>query len=129
MLVEGGSRNRLFSPTLEDCIMHSSKEGVMPKKTIEKLEVEEIEAFNMWVNKQMGILPNQYHHTYEKGDTIIYPEHIRDLIVIDQMVHNKREADRKQQEQEEKRKQRNPLGMNTGRMKGGGGFYGKTIKF
>lgn len=90
-----------------------------------KLTVEEIEALNMWVNKQHGILPNQYHYAYEQGDTLIYPEHIADLLTIDKMMTNKINNDRKKEEATQKHKQKNPLGIK----QGGGGFYGQTFKF
>lgn len=74
----------------------------------------------MWVNKQHGIMPNQYHHFYENGDTMIYPEHIQDLIVIDRMYTNKLEKERKKQEG--KNSANNPL-KQTGFSNKIGGFY------
>lgn len=96
----------------------------------EKLTFEEIEALEMWSNKQHGIMPNQYHHTYEQGDTLIYPEHIADLKLIDKIVGNKLAADRRKEEQKLKHKQggsNNQLGSN--QQLGGNNFYGNTFKF
>lgn len=130
MSLARGTWYRLFSPTLEDCINGSSKEGIFPKKLSEKLTPEEIEAFNMWNYKQLGILPNHYHHSYENGDTLIYPEHIRDLMVIDKMIYNKHEADRKKEAEEAARKQKNNKNsLGAASKKGGAGFYGHTFKF
>lgn len=90
-----------------------------------KLTIAEIEALNMWVTKQHGILPNQYHYSYEQGDTLIYPEHIADLLTIDKMMTNKINNDKQKQEATQKNKQKNPLGIK----QGGEGFYGQTFKF
>ena len=94
-----------------------------PSKAKE-LTIEEIEAWTMWVYKQHGIMPNQYHHFYEQNDTLLYQEHIEDLLVIDKMVNNKLTYEKKKQEAAQKAKERNPL-------KGGqgGGFYGQTYKY
>jgi hypothetical protein len=58
----------------------------------------EIDALNMWVNKQHGIMPNQYHHFYDQGDTLIYPEHIADLLTIDKMYSIKIENEQKKKD-------------------------------
>lgn len=92
----------------------------------ERLTFEEIEALEMWSNRQHGIMPNQYHHSYEQGDTMIYPEHIQDLKLIDKIVGNKHAADRRKEESKQAHKQgKNSIGSN----QGGGGFYGNTFKF
>jgi hypothetical protein len=97
-----------------------------PSKALaEKLTKEEIEAWNMWVYKTHNILPTQYHHFYNQGETLIYPEHIQDLLVIDQMWGNKI----KRQQNKERAKMQgknNPLTKNN---KGLGGFYGNTFKY
>lgn len=90
-----------------------------------KLTVEEIDAIQMWINRQHGIMPNQYHHTYEQGDTLIYPEHIADLLIIDKMMNNKIKNDRQKEEAAQKIKQKNPLGVR----QGGQGFYGHKFKY
>lgn len=120
---------RLFSSTLEDAIMYSSKEGIIPKSLVTKLTDEEIDALVMWTNKQHGILPTQYHHTYENGDTIIYPEHVRDLVVLDKIMTNKLVKEQKEEQERQKQKQKNPLGSGGGGKIGGSGFYGHTFRF
>lgn len=87
----------------------------------------------MWNYKQLGILPNQYHYSYENGDTLIYPEHIRDIAVIDTMVSNKHKADAEKQKAESERKsKKSGIGSGAGG-KGVGkqsqGFYGHTFRF
>ena len=130
MFIEGSPRNRLFSSTLEDCIMYSSKDGIIPKSIATKLTDEEIEALSMWTYKQHGILPNQYHYSYENGDTIIYPEHVRDLVVLDKIMTNKLVKEQKEEQERQRQKQKNPLGAGIGGGKiGGSGFYGHTFRF
>ena len=117
-----------YSPELEEWLMYES-----PKSAL-RLTSEVIEAWNMWINKHHGIMPNQYHHFYEQGNTLIYPEHIADLLTIDKMWNNKMKSEQHKAEQKSKS---NPLLQNA--MKKGlghgnisnteGGFYGKTIKF
>lgn len=75
----------------------------------------------MWVNKQHGVMPNQYHHFYDNGDTLIYQEHIQDLIVIDKMFQNKLEKERKKQEG--KNQTNNPLKQTGFSNRRSGGFY------
>lgn len=59
----------------------------------------------MFLNKENGILPNQYHWSYEQGDTIIYPEHIADLYVVGQMYLNRKKyRDSKDESQRQTRK-------------------------
>lgn len=89
-----------------------------------QLTSEEIEAWNMWVYRQHGIMPNQYHHFYGQNETLLYEEHIQDLLTIDKMWNNKLEYERKKQESAQKAKERNPL-----KNKGGSGFYGQTYKY
>jgi hypothetical protein len=104
--------------------MYSSKDGIIPKSLVEKLTEEEIEALIMWSNKQHDIMPNQYHYSYEQGDTLIFPEHIQDLKLIDKIVTNKRRSDEQKEASKQKHKQNNPLGAG-----GSGNFYGRTFKF
>jgi hypothetical protein len=82
----------------------------------------EVEAWNMWIYKQHGIMPNQYHHFYEQNETLLYQEHIEDLLVIDKMWTNKIEYQRKKEEAAQKAKQKNPFGK-------GQGFYGQTQRY
>jgi hypothetical protein len=124
VFIKSSPRRRLFSTTLEDAILYSSKDGIIPKSLAEKLTDEEVEALIMWSNRQHDIMPNQYHYSYEQGDTIIYPEHIQDLKTIDKMVQNKRNADRQKEEAKQKHKQKNPLSGSDS-----GNFYGRTFKF
>lgn len=126
MSSKGSSWYRLFSPTLEDAIMYSSKEGIIPKSLATKLTDEEIEALSMWTYKQHGILPHQYHHSYENGDTIIYPEHIRDLVVIDKMMSNKLIKEQREEQEKQKQKQKHKKSLGS---VGGSGFYGHTFRF
>lgn len=135
MFTKGGSWNRLFSPTLEECIMNaSSKDGSFPKSLVTKVEDEVWEAFTMWVNKQHDIFPNMYHHFYEQGETLIYPEHIADIKIIDKIVSNKRIKDAEKERAEAERKQnkgKGGLGGGKSAVAGGkgSGFYGHTFKF
>lgn len=92
-----------------------------PSKAKE-LTAEEIEAWNMWVYRQHGIMPNQYHHFYGQNETLLYEEHIQDLLVIDKMMSNKINYQRKKAEAAQKAKEKNPFGK-------GGGFYGHTFKY
>ena len=107
-----------YAPELEEWIIYGSNKALL------SISNEVSEAWNMWVNKQYGIMPNQYHHFYSQGDTLIYQEHIADIITIDKMWNSKLEKDRQKEEQKQKEKN-NPL-----RNKGGvGGFYGQTQRF
>jgi len=83
----------------------------------------------MWVYKQHGIMPNQYHHFYDQNETLLYEEHIQDLLTIDKMWTNKLTYERKKQEAAAKAKERNPLGKGGGNQGQGGGFYGQTYKY
>lgn len=112
-----------YSPELEDWLMYESPTMAA------KLTPEVIDAWNMWVNKQHGIMPNQYHYLYDEGDTLIYPEHIADLLTIDRIWNNKI----KKEQQKAKQKQNNPL-LNQQNKRGlgsneGGGFYNQTMKY
>ena len=110
-----------YAPELEEWIIYESS------KVLLSVSVEVIEAWNMWVNKQYGIMPNQYHYFYEQGDTLIYPEHIADLITIDKMWNEKLKKDRQKEEQKQKSGNNNPLkSKNQG---GFSGFYGQTQRF
>ena len=106
----------------------SPKDGSFPKSLIPKVEDEVWEAFNMWSNKQHDIFPNQYHHFYEQGDTLIFPEHIADIKTIDKMVSNKRLKDAEKERAEAERKSKKGKGQGLG-SKASGGFYGHTFKF
>lgn len=74
----------------------------------------------MWINKQHGILPNQYHHFYDQGDTLIYPEHIADLLTVDKMYNIRLE---KEHEKEESKKQ---TSNNNNK---GSDFYGRKFVY
>lgn len=93
-------------------------------KLLEKIEPEVIEAWNMWIYKSHGIMPNQYHYAYEQGDTLIYPEHIQDLMTIDKIWANK--LSKEQHRQKAKAPKNNPLAKQKG---GLGSFYGQTYKY
>ena len=67
-------------------------------------------------------MPNQYHHFYGQNETLIYEEHIQDLLTIDKMWNNKLQYDRKKQESAQKAKEKNPFGK-------GKGFYGQTYNY
>ena len=89
--------------------------------------MEEVEAWNMWIYKTHGILPTQYHHFYEQNETLLYPEHIQDLLVIDTIWNNKMKMLQHKAEAKQRAKSHNPLSKgNTG---GLGGFYGQTYKY
>ena len=103
-----------FSQSLEDWIVYEGKP--------DKLTLDEIEAWLMFQNKQMGIMPTQYHHFYEQGDTIIYQEHIRDLQTIDKMWQSR--LDREQSKQDGKDQSNNPL-----KQKKDNSFYGRKFKY
>ena len=72
-------------------------------------------------------MPNQYHWTYEEGSTMLYPEHIQDLLVIDKMWNNKLEKARKDAEAKAKHQANNPLKQHQGNK--GSGFYGQTYRY
>jgi hypothetical protein len=76
----------------------------------------------MWIYKEHDILPNQWHHFYDQGDTILYLEHIQDLLTIDKMWNNKLIRERKKAEAAQRAKEKNPFGK-------GAGFYGQTHKY
>lgn len=81
----------------------------------------------MWYNKQHGIMPNQYHYFYEQGDTMIYPEHIHDLITIDTMWNSRLKRDQNKSEAKAKNELNNPLKQKQQQQMGG--FYNKTYKY
>jgi hypothetical protein len=110
-----------FSPELEEWLMYESKTALL------KVEPEVIEAWNMFIYKQHGVMPNQWHHFYEQGDSIIYPEHIADLITVDNMWNKKLQKEREKEEQKQNNK--NPLKNNKGGLGAGSGFYGQTMRF
>ena len=91
----------------------------------QNLTPEEIEAFNMWLNKQHKILPTQYHHFYDQGDTLIYPEHIADLLTIDRMYQNRLKKDHDKEKAKNDAKNNNPLKNNNQ----GSNFYGKKFVY
>jgi hypothetical protein len=94
------------------------------------LTAEEIEVWNMWVYKTHGILPNQYHPFYDEGSTLIYPEHIQDLVTVDKMWGNKLEMKAKKEQAKQRHKQNNnPLSKGQNKGLGSGGFYGNTFKY
>lgn len=80
----------------------------------------------MWVNKQHGIFPNQYHHFYDQGDTLIYPEHIADLLTIDKMYSIKIE---KEQQKKEAKKGVKDLKNNKNSGGIGSNFYGQKFVY
>jgi len=92
------------------------------------LSMEEIEAWNMWIYKTHGILPTQYHHFYNQGDTMIYREHIQDILTIDKIWANKQEKEN--HKKASKNPKNNPLaGQQKKQGLGGGGFYGQTFRY
>lgn len=129
MSLESSAWYCLFSPTLEDAIMYSSKDGTIPKSIVTKLTEEESEALAMWNYKQHGIFPNQYHYSYNDGDTIIYPEHLRDIVIIDKIMTNKLLKEQKEEQERQKQKQKKSSLGTSGGKTGGSGFYGHTFKF
>jgi len=137
MFDKGSARHRLFSPSLENAVMgSSSKDGSIPKSLADKLTPEESEALMMYNYKQHGILPNQYHYSYNDGDTIIFPEHVRDLVIIDKMMSNKIRKEQEKEEAKHNKNKNNPLKGDRGLGAGaagnsnkGAGFYGHTFRF
>lgn len=107
-----------YSPELEDWLMYESSKSLL------KLTPEVIDAWIMWTNKQYGIMPNQYHYYYNQGDTLIYPEHIADLITIDKIWNNKIKKEQQKEEAKQQNKNKNNKGVSNQ-----GGFYGQTMKF
>ena len=102
-----------------------------PSKAKELTQAE-IEAWNMWMYKQHGIMPNQYHYFYDQGDTLLYEEHIQDLLTIDKIWQNKVKRDQQKAEAKAKAKSHhNPLSGGGGQKSSGlgGGFYGNTFKY
>jgi hypothetical protein len=99
----------------------------------QELTKDEIEAFNMWINKQHGILPNQYHYFYEQGDTLIYPEHVADLITIDKMYQNRLKKEHQREEAKRAVKHNNPLKSNSSlgnqQQQPGANFYGTKFVY
>jgi hypothetical protein len=85
----------------------------------------------MWVNKQHGILPNQYHHFYDQGDTLIYPEHIEDLITIDKMYQNrlKREQQKTEAKHAAKKLQQHQQQGQQQQQQGSPNFYGQKFRY
>lgn len=77
----------------------------------------------MWIYKQHGVLPNQYHHFYNQGETIIYPEHLQDLLTVDKMWNNKI----KKEEHKEKAKQQ--LKQDNNPLKNNSNFYNKKYVY
>ena len=120
MSFESSTWCRLFSPTLEDWILSDPPSKALEKKILP----QEIEAWNMWIYKTHGIMPNQYHHFYEQGETMLYQEHIQDLMVIDTIWANKMKMMNNKAKSKQHAKN-NPLTKNTG----GLGFYGQTYRY
>jgi hypothetical protein len=112
-----------YAPELEEWIVYDSSKALL------SISNEVSEAWNMWVNKQYGIMPHQYHHFYEQGDTLIYPEHIADIITIDKMWNEKLKKERQKEEQKQKGVKNSPLTDKSKAGGGLGGFYGQTMKF
>lgn len=89
----------------------------------------------MWINKSNGILPNQYHHFYEQGDTMLFPEHIADLYTIDKMWANRlkyKEGEQKRKAETEKFKEQMKTGNQkyTTRNQGGkSNFFGQKYRY
>lgn len=125
MFDENSSWNRLFSPSLEEYIVQ--------KTSGKDLTSEEVEVLNMWIFKQQGILPYQYHHFYENGDTMIYPEHLHDLATIEQMYNNRLAKERHEEEGKRAAKSpdTNPLKKGFSNTSGslGSNFYGKKFVY
>jgi hypothetical protein len=99
-----------------------------------QLSEADIEAWNMYINKSNGIMPQNYHWSYEQGDTLIYQEHIADLNTIDRMFSNRqkyREGKKRQDEETKALQQKLRAGQNTiSKNKGGGSqFYGKKFVY
>jgi hypothetical protein len=115
-----------YSPELEEWLIYESSTALL------KLTPEIIEAWNMWINKQHGIMPNQYHYFYNQGDTIIYPEHIADLLTIDKMWNNKMKKEQQKEEAKQQNKNKNNpllLQQKQQQQNKGGGFYGQTMRY
>lgn len=72
-------------------------------------------------------MPNQYHWTYDQGDTLLFPEHIQDLLVIDRMWNNKLKKEQQKAEAKAKHATNNPLKNQQQHSKGG--FYNQTYKY
>jgi hypothetical protein len=96
----------------------------------------------MFSNKQQhGILPTQYHYFYNQGDTIIYPEHIQDLQVIDQMWTNRKNREQHKAQSKNQtlnninnlpiKKHNKPIISNNfnNNNSSSSGFYNKTYKY
>lgn len=139
---ESRSWTGLFSSALEEFIIYSSEDfsGNLKNKNSQdyklasRLTTEEIEAYVMYINRQSGIFPNQYHHFYEQGDTIIYQEHIADLYTIDRMFENRRkyrEGKQKQEQEAKELQQKMRQGQKTTMVNKGGAskFYGKKFTY
>ena len=77
----------------------------------------------MWHNKQNGIMPNQYHYTYQNGDTIIYPEHIADIATIDKMYTQRMKNEQQKAESKHASKEHRPTNPK------GKGFYGRKFTY
>lgn len=73
-------------------------------------------------------MPNQYHHFYDQGDTLIYPEHIADLLTIDKMYNIRIE---KEHQKKEAKKGVKDLNNNKSSNKGSGpsNFYGQKFMY
>ena len=101
-----------------------SSDNKGPDKLLEKIEPEVVEAWNMWIYKTHGIMPNQHHHFYDQGDTMLYNEHIQDLMTIDKIWSNKVKMNK--HKQQSKAPKNNPLSK---QKQGLGGFYGQTYRY
>ena len=143
MFSEGSSWSGLFSSSLEEFIIYSSDDfsgnlknpNSKDYKLASRLSDEDVEAWNMWINKNDGILPNQYHYFYEQGDTIIFPEHLADLKTIDKMWNNRikykqGEEERKAKTQAFQEQMKSGQKVTTTRNQGGkSDFYGKRYRY
>ena len=103
-------------------------------KLAAKLTAEEVEAWNMYMNNQSGILPTQYHWSYEQGDTIIYPEHVADLFTLEKMWSNRkkyREGKARQEQEAKALQEKLKSGQNVTTLNQGGAsaFYGKKYRY
>ena len=70
-------------------------------------------------------MPNQYHYFYEQGDTLIYPEHIADLLTIDKMF--KIRLEKEQQKKEAKKGLEGDKSKKSGNI--GSNFYGQKFVY
>ena len=142
MSVEGSAWHSPFSPALEEFIIHHSENfsgnlknpNTADYKLASRLTVEEIEAWSMWIHRGNGILPTQYHWSYEQGDTIIYPEHLADISVVDKMWTNRTKyregkAAAEQKQKEFQKQMKSGQKFTTQNKGGSSSFFGKKYHY